>query len=461
MAANNYPLSPLESLKKQFVGKKIEDLDTPAILLDRAIIKKNCAAMLNVCSEFDVGFRAHVKSHKTLELSKLQVGETGPADFIVSTIIEAEQLAPYLGECQMQGREASVLYGVPIPQSAIPRIIRLAKSLAPRSVHIIVDNEDAFLKFHQRLLESESNVEIGIFIKIDTGYQRAGITTESPNFNKLVKTVSRKTSKPGTFLKGFYSHLGHSYAGNSDVDAAKGLIKELMGLEFAIENAPEAVVSASPEPLVLSVGATPTATAAQNLLHADTSAAQTLHTLLKRLGSNSCHVELHAGVYPLLDCQQVATHARPSSGKTSATFQTLSNTDIAIRMLVEVSSVYTERAKPEALISAGSLAMGREPCKSYPGWGIVTPALGNAKTQSVYDEKNKTGWIVGRISQEHGILTWEGERSKCNALAVGDKVSIWPNHACVAGAGFGWYLVVDSEEGGDRVVDVWVRWRGW
>lgn len=32
----------------------------------------------------------------------------------------------------------------------------------------------------------------------------------------------------------------------------------------------------------------------------------------------------------------------------------------------------------------------------------------------------------------------------------------------VAGAGFGWYLVVDSSlPGQDEVVDVWVRWRGW
>jgi hypothetical protein len=34
----------------------------------------------------------------------------------------------------------------------------------------------------------------------------------------------------------------------------------------------------------------------------------------------------------------------------------------------------------------------------------------------------------------------------------------------VAGAGFGWYLVVDSSLSGDRrddIVDVWIRWRGW
>ncbi|KAF2851146.1 hypothetical protein T440DRAFT_467886 [Plenodomus tracheiphilus IPT5] len=454
----HYPLSPLESLKAQYVGKKIEDLATPAVLLDRALIQRNCDAMLNICSELGVGFRAHVKSHKTLELSKLQVGETGPANFIVSTVLEAEQLAPYLAECQGRGREASVLYGVPVPQSAIPRLIKLAEKLGPRSVNIIIDNEDAFLKFHQRLAENKSVIEIGVFIKIDTGYKRAGIKTSSPNFSSLVKTIASKTSKPGVYLKGFYSHFGHSYAGNSEDDAANGLIEELTGLETAIK----AVPSSYTEKVILSVGATPTATAAQNMLSSSTPAAHNFRSVLARL-QEAVRVELHAGVYPLLDCQQVATHARPPSGQTSASFQPLSKDNIAIRMLVEVTSVYNEREKPEALVSAGSLAMGREPCKSYPGWGIVTNALGNATTKSVYDERgDKTGWIVGRISQEHGILTWEGDALTCNPLSIGDKLSIWPNHACVAGAGFGWYLIVDSEQGGaDTVVDVWVRWRGW
>jgi D-serine deaminase-like pyridoxal phosphate-dependent protein len=71
------------------------------------------------------------------------------------------------------------------------------------------------------------------------------------------------------------------------------------------------------------------------------------------------------------------------------------------------------------------------------------------------------GWIIGRITQEHGILTQE--KGEGEALEVGQKVKIWPNHACIAGAGYGWYLVVDSEREGceDQIVDVWVRCRGW
>lgn len=104
----NYPIADHASLVKQYVGKKVQDLPTPAIVLDRSKIIRNCNAMLQVCQELDVGFRAHVKSHKTLELAKLQVGETGSANFIVSTVMEAEHLLPFVKECQGNGRKASV-----------------------------------------------------------------------------------------------------------------------------------------------------------------------------------------------------------------------------------------------------------------------------------------------------------------------------------------------------------------
>lgn len=106
----NYPLPSSSSLAAQFVGKTLNELPTPAVVLDRALIKRNCNAMLNVCKELGVGFRAHVKSHKTAELSKLQVGKEVAANFIVSTIIEAENLVELVAKEQEKGREASVCF---------------------------------------------------------------------------------------------------------------------------------------------------------------------------------------------------------------------------------------------------------------------------------------------------------------------------------------------------------------
>lgn len=114
--AHNYPLADVASLKQQFVGQKLTDLPTPSIILDQHLIKKNCAAMLHICAKLGVGFRAHVKSHKTLELSKMMVGdglpgfESTPAQFIVSTVAEAENLAPFVKEEQERGRQATVRF---------------------------------------------------------------------------------------------------------------------------------------------------------------------------------------------------------------------------------------------------------------------------------------------------------------------------------------------------------------
>ena len=130
----------------------------------------------------------------------------------------------------------------------------------------------------------------------------------------------------------------------------------------------------------------------------------------------------------------------------------------------------------EALITAGSLALGREPVadkgpppgQDYSGWGFLMPwgpALANKQPALPAGgfPREHNGWQVGRISQEHGILVWHGAPEAKVPLAVGDRVRVWPNHSCIAGSGFDYYLVVDGRRTGkeDEVVDVWVRWRGW
>lgn len=40
----------------------------------------------------------------------MQVGDEGPANFIVSTVVEAEHLLGYVKECQDKGRESSVCF---------------------------------------------------------------------------------------------------------------------------------------------------------------------------------------------------------------------------------------------------------------------------------------------------------------------------------------------------------------
>lgn len=322
---------------------------------------------------------------------------------------------------------------------------------------------------------------VGLFVKVDTGYHRAGLNTHSSEFVALVDTLLNHVEPAGWgLLHGFYSHAGHSYGGNSEIAAMEVLVQEIEGLQDAAKfvkgRAASIPGSETNRVYILSVGATPTATSIQNVLRDDSQQqrpemrqqmARLKRSIEQANAENETSVELHAGVYTLLDMQQLATRASPSAASIQDDDDDkhpplLSTSDVAFTVLAEIASLYPSRDPPEALIAAGSLALGHDPCKSYTGWGVVSDW--GLPSQKSYSE-GRSGWEVGRISQEHGILRGNTTPGITPLrLEIGQKVRIWPNHACIAGAGFGWYLVVDStlpEGRQDDIIDVWVRCRGW
>lgn len=133
---------------------------------------------------------------------------------------------------------------------------------------------------------------------------------------------------------------------------------------------------------------------------------------------------------------------------------------IAQRVLATVISYYPGRGEggtDEAMCDAGGIAMSKDTGPSG-GFGDV---IGKP-------------WRLGRISQEHGILTraaLPGSIGSADAdigdggetLELGSMVEIVGQHACLIAAAYPWYYIVDSSvEGGSRhVQDVWVPWKGW
>ena len=346
----------------------------------------------------------------------------------------------------------------------------LRNKIGPHSVSVLVDNSSHLESAH--IFKQATGVALQVFVKVDLGYHRAGLDYTTKAFDSLIKDIFLHEKHGSVTLVGFYTHAGHSYGGESDIAAVRLLIEEIEGLyKAAIQARQHGYAHGQSQPrYVLSVGATPTATSIQNFLPQSQggpsgeirgliSQAKELIQRVKQQFS----LEIHAGVYPFLDMQQLATKASPSANVEHPTGQrfNISTADVALTIMAEVASLYGDRDSPEALIAAGSLALGREPCKSYSGWGVVS----DWGMDSKIDGEGRSGWQVGRISQEHGILTKDSKiDGNPMKLTIGQKVRIWPNHACVAGAGFGWYLIVDSDlpdNRRDEIVDIWVRWRGW
>lgn len=411
---------------------------------------------------------------------------------VVSTILEAENLLPLVQEFQSKGRNVNVrvllrscnlgrllktyqvLLGFPLFPSAVSRLRSFLSSTGPNTLSVLIDHP------HQLTSVSalSSNLSpVSVFLKIDAGYGRSGVVPASSTCADLICSILSLEASGACILRGLYSHAGHSYGARQNWAAMHYLADEISGLQIVAR----LVREISPaHPLILSFGATPTATTIQHPslgfsgeTEGDTAADDRVHQVqhfLTTLHAQDLKLEVHAGVYPTLDLQQLATHARDPSLMTTA--------DIAITIVAEVASVYPGRGRngtAEALITAGNLALGREPVldqgsvpgQHYSGWGVLMPWGGAMKNPAPGAEFPRVheGWEVGRISQEHGILTWNGSREDQERvpLRVGDKVRVWPNHSCIAGACYDYYLVVDSRNKGreDEVVDIWPRWRGW
>ncbi|KAH9844556.1 D-serine dehydratase [Teratosphaeria destructans] len=142
-APSLHPTSSAAGLKLHSVGKKLQDVQAPAVVLDAAVIKRNCKLLLDAARSLDIGFHAHVKTHKTTEITKLQVGEGQTAvKLVASTISEIENLLPWLLECKAHGRNVDIAYGIPIAPSFIPRLASVARVLGPDSIGVFVDHPD-------------------------------------------------------------------------------------------------------------------------------------------------------------------------------------------------------------------------------------------------------------------------------------------------------------------------------
>lgn len=400
-------------LLNSFKGKNLSELPTPSLIVDRSIFKKNCEKMLLNAERLQADFRAHVKTHKTLEGTLLQLGsgERKTNKIVVSTLIEAWGLLPLIE----QGIITDVLFSLPVVKSQLSELAALSERLP--SLRLMVDNKEQLEVLAEFASTLKSSNKWSIFIKINMGTDRAGFTDDS-TLTETLQSLSKSPLKETISLYGFYCHAGHSYQSSTEDQAKSFLLEEINSGNAACKKALEIDSTLK---LQLSVGATPTAHASEILD-------------ISSVGKLYGNLELHAGNYPFCDLQQMSTNC-------------IGLDQVSCKVLAEVVSTYPGRgAKPpgEQLVNAGVIALARE-FGPLPGHGRV------------FSPKGYENWIVGRLSQEHGILTPLEER-ETPMIPLGTKVEIVPQHSCITAASYPWYYIVD---GGNTVVDVWVPWRGW
>ncbi|KAF5613389.1 D-serine dehydratase [Fusarium tjaetaba] len=342
---------------KAYIGKHVSELPTPSLVVNLPVLKTNVETLHRDVEKLGIGFRPHVKTLKSLEVTQLMMADGKYRGIIASTIPEIQGALPLVKE----GILESCLYGLPVYPGILPRLVELRKSLR---IMLMVDNEQQV----EFLEESPSSKQPwDVFIKLDVGSRRAGVEANSAALNRLVERAQKSSA---ISIYGFYCHAGHSYGGRSRDEAEKTLNIEVSSVLAAAKLLP------SDHQLVISVGSTPTAHVVESL---------------KVSMPENIKLELHAGNFPCNDLQQVST------GLVTETQQSVS-------VAAEVCSVYPERN--EALVNAGVIALSREASAfsgfgrvvGSPAWGVVRLSqehgiLGTSEGRKV-DEDFKVGQKV-------------------------------------------------------------------
>ncbi|KAG6868602.1 hypothetical protein C0993_000628 [Termitomyces sp. T159_Od127] len=369
-------------------------------------------------------FRAHLKSHKTVEGTRLQLQSTVDItqSVVVSTLMEAWQLVEAGLVADSTVKDASnytILYGLPVAINKVADLSDLWDKISEDggTLRILVDHPDQVRFIEKFECARCSPKRWSTFVKIDGGqrYQRAGVVTGTPQFEELLSLLFLS---PAISVYGFYSHAGDSYASTSFSEASTFLSAEMEAVNTAAKAALVALAESSDrtvhqQPFVLSVGSTPTAHAASsetsNMLSATLSGVLELHAG-PHVQTNSVYISnilCYLGNYPMLDLQQQHTRL-------------VDEENISQRVRATVISYYPGRGKggeDEALIDAGAIAFSKDTGPSG-GYGNV---IGKS-------------WRVGRISQEHGILTRIPGSPVEERLEIGSQVEVIGQHACLVAA---------------------------
>lgn len=179
--------------------KALQDIRTPALVLDLDVLDANLGRMARRCEALGVRLRPHVKTHKCLEVAERQRAR-GARGITVSTLEEARAFARH--------GFTDLTWAFPLIPGRLEETAELARQVR---LGVTVDSREAV-----RLLE-EAGQRFRVWLKVDCGYGRAGVDPGDPASTGLARTL---VEAPDLELAGLLSHSGHAYAARSPEERA-------------------------------------------------------------------------------------------------------------------------------------------------------------------------------------------------------------------------------------------------
>lgn len=358
----------------------LQELETPALLLDEARMSANIRRMRSHLGELRVAFRPHVKTCKSIDVARrMMTAPTGPVT--VSTLKEAEYFLAH--------GVTDILYAVGIAPGKLSHVQALRRRGA--QLKVILDNVEAAKAVAAASADATGPLEA--LIEVDCDGHRSGVQPDDP----LLLEVANALAAGGARLGGVMTHAGSSYNCGS-TEAIRALAEQERD---AVVQCAQRLRRAGHDCPIVSVGSTPTATFARDLAGV---------------------TEVRTGVFVFFDLFMAGLGVcRPE--------------DIALSVLTSV--IGHQRDKGWAIVDAGWMAMSRDRGTAKQavdqGYGLVCGAEGGIIPEVIMVDAN----------QEHGIVAHRsGDPARLPELPVGTLLRVLPNHACATAAQHDRYQVL-------------------
>lgn len=154
---------------------KISELATPALIIDQTILKKNIQTMNQILKESNIRLRPHYKSHRCIEIAKLQM-ENGPVGITCSKLGEAADLVSHGFKDVLIANQIT----------ATDKIHQLAKLALQSHLTVCVDTPENILLL-EKIME-QHHATLYILIEYEIGMKRCGVNTKE-EFLALVQLI--------------------------------------------------------------------------------------------------------------------------------------------------------------------------------------------------------------------------------------------------------------------------------
>ncbi len=171
---------------------KKNDLDTPALLLDLAKLKRNIQKMADFFRDKPCKLRPHFKTPKTVEIAKLQL-DAGAIGITCAQVSEAEVLV-------QAGIHDILIANEIVGRIKIKRLLKLLKKGA--DVKVAVDSAENIQDLAR--LAAKAGGTLGVLVDINVGLPRCGVAPERGV--ELARMIAKSASLR---LRGIMGYEGH------------------------------------------------------------------------------------------------------------------------------------------------------------------------------------------------------------------------------------------------------------